>query len=305
MMHIPDAMEKTVKLPVVIEDGQVRYCYGKMPTLKDNTTGYLVVPAHALAESAIAEKLQQEIVVPLLPPGDMVLLGMRDRAIPSALHPKSISVNDVPLPLASRPEYRFVRAVLQEPLCLQLRGTKTSVLCYGRCYLPALGEFAESLNHAYSKASTAFEPYRRSHAGNVFTRGYFFLGNCWVQIGWLRELIEEHYQSTIFNSCDSQPSSKRTETGSPRTLEVWCGDCAQKFYLCDPKSFQMPPRKELRDSAELRAKQRDHRKMILECLNELSSSASSGDGLWDWRLDDLAKSMYGLPIQSKGKNRPG
>jgi len=66
MMHIPDAMEKTVKLPVVIEDGQVRYCYGKMPTLKDNTTGYLVVPAHALAESAIAEKLQQEIVVPLL-----------------------------------------------------------------------------------------------------------------------------------------------------------------------------------------------------------------------------------------------
>jgi len=36
------------------------------------------------------------------------------------------------------------------------------------CFIPALQQQVESVNEAYTKISLAFEPKRRSNAGNVF-----------------------------------------------------------------------------------------------------------------------------------------
>ena len=41
------------------------------------------------------------------------------------------------------------------------------------CGIPALGQSAISLNHAYTLVSKAFEPRRRANTGNVFHRVYF------------------------------------------------------------------------------------------------------------------------------------
>ena len=54
--------------------------------------------------------------------------------------------------------YRFVPAILLEPLDLILRGTKKAVLEGGACLLPSLEASATSLNHAYSMASAKYEP---------------------------------------------------------------------------------------------------------------------------------------------------
>ena len=53
-------------------------------------------------------------------------------------------------------------------LRLTLRGTKKPQLLSVKCDIPALGKVANSLNHAYSLISEAYEIERISHIGNVF-----------------------------------------------------------------------------------------------------------------------------------------
>ena len=64
----------------------------------------------------------------------------------------------------------FVEVDLQEPLSLQLRGTKHGRLKPVKCRIPSLSKDADSLNQAFYLISSQFEPGRKSHVGNAFQR---------------------------------------------------------------------------------------------------------------------------------------
>ena len=62
----------------------------------------------------------------------------------------------------------FVAIELNQPLKLLLRGEKRPKLISCKCTIPVLDLEAESLNHAFTLITDAFEPERISRGGNVF-----------------------------------------------------------------------------------------------------------------------------------------
>jgi hypothetical protein len=66
----------------------------------------------------------------------------------------------------------FVEVALKANLSLQVRGDQEARLSPCLCTIPALRHEAESLNHAFTLISEAYETKRRSHSGNVFERAY-------------------------------------------------------------------------------------------------------------------------------------
>jgi hypothetical protein len=53
-------------------------------------------------------------------------------------------------------------------LQLRIRTGKDATLVDCECEIPAINATAKSVNEAYTRISTNFEPSRRSHTGNVF-----------------------------------------------------------------------------------------------------------------------------------------
>lgn len=110
----------------------------------------------------------------------------------------------------------FAEALLQEPLEMRFRGTKRAVLAPCSCAVPALDGvdaplMAESLNHAYTKLSERFEPYRRSHTGNAFQL-VFYLGvgadreHSWEPLETLRKRFERKIEQR-FRTLATQEAS--------------------------------------------------------------------------------------------------
>jgi len=188
---VPDKLEKTVKIPVRIVDGQVRYFYGgELPKLREGAIGDLIVPAYAIQEADDLKRLQDEHIEEILPTGMIVLLGVRIKDLQEELR-KYISYPEKLFPPVN---CGFIEIRLVEPLCLRLRGSKRAVLQPCRCFIPALNKEAESLNHAYTLISEVFEPYRLSHSGNVFQRGYYLEGNRWRPLDDLRSHYEAQFE---------------------------------------------------------------------------------------------------------------
>jgi hypothetical protein len=82
-----------------------------------------------------------------------------------------------------------VELVLDEPLNLRKRGSKSPRLEDVRCHVPALRDATyQSLNEAYRRISEVFEPTRRSAGGNVFLNVYYFDEDrsSWRPLGELR-----------------------------------------------------------------------------------------------------------------------
>jgi hypothetical protein len=170
-MMIPDPFSKTVVVPVRIRNGRVEFFYGgDLPGLEEGTIGDLVVPAFALRDQALVGPLSNFLDVPVLPAGSVLLAGLR----PTAAHPGLLTERGrgrLPLDYGA-----FGEIELLEPLELRIRGTRKPALKACRCRIPALtgtngdpaAGMAESVNHAYSQLSAAFEKHRRSHTGNVF-----------------------------------------------------------------------------------------------------------------------------------------
>lgn len=84
----------------------------------------------------------------------------------------------------------FVEVNLQEPLSLQLRGTKHGRLKPVKCSIPSLSKEADSLNQAFYLISSDFEPGRKSHVGNAFQQ--FWIINPGKQPFHLEELRMEN-----------------------------------------------------------------------------------------------------------------
>jgi hypothetical protein len=143
-----------------------------MPVFSEGTIGELRVDVTALTDSRDAERFSKEKTIAFLEKGTLLLACMTLKQE----RPKEA----YDFPQEKRPlddqgySHYFIPFILEEPLELRLRGTKPAQLMGCKCSIAALGpEFiADSVNQAYTRISEKYEPWRKSHTGDVFQKVY-------------------------------------------------------------------------------------------------------------------------------------
>ncbi len=168
-MFIPKPKEQTIVIPVLVKkNGQLTLLHddGELPPFLRDIVGELRVPAYALPEEW-AQLFSAQAVIQLLPAEKELWVEVKTESLAERFweHREKGNIRE------GVGKY-FVKVILKEPLCLLWRSTKKATLLPCRCYIPALNEYADSLNEAYYRISVAFEPRRRSHTGNVFQLCY-------------------------------------------------------------------------------------------------------------------------------------
>jgi hypothetical protein len=165
-MIIPDKFARTVKLNIRVSNGKMLLADGgELPELEDGAYGELIVFASAVIDDKVRNDLTNERVVSFLPSREKLWAKIRDEKIPESL----TKFRENRRTWQGEPGL-FVPFVLCAELQIIMRGTKFASLRDCPCDVSALVRKAESINQAYTLISTAFEPTRRSHTGNVFQK---------------------------------------------------------------------------------------------------------------------------------------
>lgn len=171
---IPDRFEKSVRIPVKVVNGEMKFFYGgDLPKLKEGTIGDLIVPSYAISDKRQLELLQMEKSEVFLPKGSALMVHIQLENltdISKELRQFFIDSSEIDQLVGGY----FIPVVLETPLEITLRGTKNAELSECKCRIPALLDTtSKSVNHAYSIISQNFEKHRISHTGNVFDKVYF------------------------------------------------------------------------------------------------------------------------------------
>lgn len=163
-MFIPDKTARTIRLNVFISEGVCTLADGTaLPKIKQGALAELVIHAGDLLDDDERKILVSERNILFLPRGTQLWARVKEDEVPEKIKPHRVEMKVYPVV----PEL-VVAFNLQEDLNLTIRVAKGSVLADCKCYIPSLGFEAKSVNEAYARISTAFEPSRRSHTGNVF-----------------------------------------------------------------------------------------------------------------------------------------
>lgn len=193
--------EPNVRVPVRVTDtGNLEFFYGgPMPKLRVGTVADLVVPAYAIENTYQLELLQRIDELEALPKGTPLAVMVSVRSLPKLRQDRRTHVVQLE---GNHPSHlsgeHWVRATLQEPLKVCIRGAQVAELSACRVCIPALERTADSVNEAYTRISEVFEPQRRSHTGNVFAKVCYWdkLRGCWRLLGDRRdELLGEAEQT--------------------------------------------------------------------------------------------------------------
>jgi hypothetical protein len=189
----PARYERNVRIPVRIVEGHVEYFYGgDLPAFVDGAVGDLVLSQEMLVNEEDLRLLQQEQRVPLLQPDTELLIRSSSNGIPERLR-KACRQETLP---DSGPTMT-VPVVLKSDLIFRWRGPKRGRLEPVECAIAALNTPAKSVNHAYRLVSEAFEPARRSHAGNVFNEVFFRGPAGWRELNVLRQEHEARFEHRL------------------------------------------------------------------------------------------------------------
>ena len=182
-MFIPEKSARTVRLKVILSDGRCTLADGTaLPNIKNGASAELVIHAIDLLDSRQREALISERSILFLPRGTRLWTRIKEDDVAEKLRPFMIEIIVYPVV----PEW-VVAFDLLEDLHLTLRAAKGAVLAECKCHIPALDFEASSVNEAYTRISTAFEPSRRSHTGNVFDCVFD------ERKDWLRPLLDLRY----------------------------------------------------------------------------------------------------------------
>ncbi len=166
---VPDPMEATVLLPVVLRDGQWRvWPDHQLPRVREGTQGRLIIPRFALLDKTLQTLMKANEKVQALSANTVVRLRLCQAA-----------------GAEKETELRLL-----EPLQMIRTGAKRAQCGPCRCLLLRWNEEAASLNHAYTLASEHLEKGRRTHGGNVFRKVFYSSeGDQWRPLMELRDAL--------------------------------------------------------------------------------------------------------------------
>jgi hypothetical protein len=157
-----------------------------LPEMQKNMSGTLTFLALHILKEEDRLRLTEEHDVPFLPAGSRLWVKVK---ADSALDSAKLAHLEIKQPHLEG-HHLFLPIVLEEPLILMTRAGKHSKLGEGSIFIPKLGLRAKSVNEAYTRISAAYEPSRRSHAGNVFHEVYYELGSNLRSLDALRSATE-------------------------------------------------------------------------------------------------------------------
>ena len=161
--------EKHLRIGVRFEGSGFVLLDGKpLPKLAEGSVADLVVAPESIKDESIRFSLTSEKSMNLLEKGATVMIGVSPNMIEDIFAEGLIPASALSIPSP----YLFVAVVLNADLWLQVRGDQEARLSSCTCTITALGAKADSLNHAFTVISQAFETKRRSHSGNVFERAF-------------------------------------------------------------------------------------------------------------------------------------
>lgn len=166
----------SVRLPVRIgPDGSVRFFGGELPAIDADTPAELIVPEYAVRDPYQLMLLRSTITRLLVPAGGQLFVEIGGQSLP-VLPPglRKHVLSPDPRTFSLTGQRHFVPVSLREDLRVRLSVGKPVELEPCPCHIPALGRDADSLNEAYTLISEQYEPYRRSHTGNVYLKAYLF-----------------------------------------------------------------------------------------------------------------------------------
>jgi hypothetical protein len=181
-MLLVDADAKTIRLPVRFIEGRfINQITGVAITeIKHETPCEIIVNANKITDDDLLIVLGNETDVDLVKEGTVLLAQVGRKDIPSNMRQFAVS----PDGMSSKYDAEYVEIELREPLVMKFRGSKQPQLKDCECYIRSIDQIAKSINHAYSLISTAFEPKRRSHTGNVFQKVFYSYETRSQRQGW-------------------------------------------------------------------------------------------------------------------------
>src|ERR1035441_766559 len=139
-----------------------------LPAVANGSVAELVLAPECIQDPNVRARLTGEISVQILEKGSVVLLGVSPSMVNDLRADGLVRAKEIPI----LSEYLFVEVKLNEHQWLQVRGDQEARLSPCDCTITALKRNAQSINHAFTLISEAFETRRRSHSGNVFLRAY-------------------------------------------------------------------------------------------------------------------------------------
>jgi len=200
--------ERHVVIPVRIFGEKIVFLYGdSVPEIEKGAFADLIIDRAMLINEEDVKKLNEKRKVPFLNKNHMLraymtleLPAVTDGLVKAGNNMEGLGEGTSCAPIK-----------LEEVQFLLMRGSKTPRLMGGRCYLPTLKKSVESLNEAYTELSTHYEPWRKSHTGNVFRRIYYYDEQLktWFSLGHRRRMMFPLYEKRLSrktNSLSAQPS---------------------------------------------------------------------------------------------------
>lgn len=196
-----------IRVPVKLIDGHWELLYGGPVKVSDGALGELHIDRMHFTDKKFLQALTKKHRVRALPAGTELRVAL---TIKSALDPNlkhhlleyRTTLHDHTAKLSAATQFVAVRLVGPTKaqlkrnvdlggLSLLLEGTEPRGIESGLVELPStLGrEFADSLNHAFTRLSGDFEPWRKAHTGNIYERVFYQERNGrWFPLDDLRDL---------------------------------------------------------------------------------------------------------------------
>lgn len=192
-----DREAKTVKIPVRIINGQIKYFYGgNLTNIKEGAIGELVLSELSITDNLLLDALQGESKIEILPTDTIIMVSVNKNKLPEG---KRRFTTDIETSTAKQFNNTFIEVKLLESLFLLVRGSKKASLLPVKCKILSMDREVDSLNSAYTLISREFEPHRRSHTGNVFEKCYYKgEKNIWYPLENIREQEESKLEERLF-----------------------------------------------------------------------------------------------------------
>jgi len=202
-----------VRIPVKLADGNWEYFYGGMLPIKAGAVGDLIIDKSAIADKKFLEQLKQPSRHKILDESTELLVALtikKTTVLPFELHKylestgqQGPSLGDAYYSILRSPDTRFVRVTISGPteqqkrkkpedrggVWLHLEGMQPKGIVSSTVQLPeqVSAAPAESLNHAFTLLSEKYEPWRKSHTGNIYDRVLYQEKNTkWYPLNLLR-----------------------------------------------------------------------------------------------------------------------
>jgi hypothetical protein len=212
-----------LRIPVKFVHGRWEYFYGGGIPVSEGSLGDLLVEQHAVVDPAFLRSLRRKAVHRVLPENTELRVALTIRGDLTEplrkllLRPMPAEMSDAYYSVVRPSETRLVSVTVGKPgadsarrlksdqggVWLHLEGARPKAVSVSSVELPSVvsNNPVDSLNHAFTCLSTAFEPWRKSHTGNVYDRVLYRESNGkWYPLETLRKAAEAVEEQALIHA---------------------------------------------------------------------------------------------------------